>query len=206
MLAPSDVYQRKDSFYRRAKTAGYRSRSAFKLQQLAKTTGLFRRGDRVVDLGAWPGGWLQIASEAVGPEGRVVGVDLQKIEPLRQRNVTIIAGDLRDANVQEQVVDACDGEVDVVLSDVSPKLSGVRHRDEAQTQALADCVLGFAKRLLRPGGKIVIKLFMNAALPAYIAELRTLFGHVRTSRPEATRKGSAEIYAIATGFRGTTAS
>jgi 23S rRNA (uridine2552-2'-O)-methyltransferase len=196
------VYQRKDSFYRRAKTAGYRSRAAFKLQQLAKTTRLFRPGDRVVDLGAWPGGWLQVASEAVGPAGRVVGVDLRKVEPLAQSNIVIIVGDIGSSTIQDQVILACDGPADVVLSDLAPKLTGVRDRDDAQSELLADCVLQFAKRVLRTGGKIVIKLFMSAALPRYIAELRSLFAHVRTSRPEATRKGSAEIYVVATGFRG----
>ncbi len=144
---------------------------------------------------------MQVAAEQVGPGGRVIGVDLRKVEPLAQSNVVIIEGDIRQPGVQDEIVRACGGRADVVLSDLAPQLSGVRDRDEVQTQTLADCVVLFAKRVLRPGGRIVIKVFMSAMLPSYVAELRTLFDEVRTSRPEATRKGSAELYLVGSGFR-----
>lgn len=202
MVAAAGVYKRKDSFYTRAKAAGYRSRAAFKLQELVGKSRLLRRGDRIIDLGAWPGGWLQVALQHVGPAGRVVAVDVQSIEPLHAPNVVVVTGDIRDPQVQERVIAACEGAVDVVLSDLAPKLTGVRARDEAHAQELADCVVSLAQRLLKRGGHLIVKLFTSSALPVQLAQLRTHFGHVRTTRPDATRKGSAEIYAVATDFTG----
>lgn len=196
----SVVYRRKDSFYTRAKTAGYRSRAAFKLEELATTERLLRRGDTVIDIGAWPGGWLQVAARLVGPGGRVIGIDLQPIAPLPDPHVSVIAGDITLAGVQEQVLQRCGGQADVVLSDLAPKLTGVRVRDEARAQALVENVLEFARRVLRPGGVFIVKLFMSDELPQFTARLRGFFRAVRTTRPEATRKASSEIYAVATGF------
>jgi 23S rRNA (uridine2552-2'-O)-methyltransferase len=200
------VYRRKDAFYTRAKVVGYRSRAAFKLEQLTQRARLFRRGDRVIDVGAWPGGWLQVAAQHVGPTGKVIGIDLQRIEPLPDRTVVTVCGDVTSAAVQAHVHALCAGKADVVLSDLAPKLSGVKARDEAHAQALAECVLRFAAQVLKPDGKLVVKLFMSADLEDYLAQLRQLFRDVRTTRPEATRKGSAEVYALASGFgRGPTA-
>ncbi len=196
------MYQRKDPFYTRAKAAGYRSRAAFKLSQLAQQARLFRRGDRVLDLGAWPGGWLQVAAELVGPSGRVVGVDLRHIEALPQPNVRTVVGDIVEEVTQQRILEECGGQADVILSDLAPKLSGVRARDEAQADALARSVLAVAERVLRPGGKLVVKLFMGEAATRFVGQLRLRFGNVRTTRPEATRKGSSEMYAIAADFHG----
>ena len=199
------MYRRKDVFYSRAKNAGYRSRAAFKLLQLAERGRLLHPGDHVVDLGAWPGGWLQVAAQLVGPSGKVVGVDLQPIEPLPQRNVVTLVGDIGNEATQHNVARACQGRVDVILSDLAPKLSGIRARDEARAQALAEVALAFAEKLLRPGGTLVVKLFMSEDLPQYVNQLHLRFGDVRTSRLEASRKGSAEVYVVARGFRCTTA-
>ena len=140
----------------------------------------------------------------MGPTGRVVGVDVQRIEPLPERNVVTVCGDVTRFDVQGQVQALCGGKADVVLSDLAPKLSGVKASDDAREQALADCVLRFATQVLKPGGTLVVKLFMGADVQTYLAQLRTLFQDVRAIRPEATRKRSAEIYAIASGFgRGT---
>jgi 23S rRNA (uridine2552-2'-O)-methyltransferase len=196
------VYQRKDTFYKRAKASGYRSRAAFKLQQLAQRAQLFRPGDRVIDLGAWPGSWLQVAVQAVGPAGKVIGVDRQAIDPLPEPNVIVLTGDVTEPLIQEKLVQACGGRADVVLSDLAPKLTGVRARDEAHAEALADCVLRFTQGVLAPGGHLVVKLFTSSASGPYLARLRAQFDDVRTTRPEATRKGSAEMYAIAKRFRG----
>ena len=196
------MYRRKDAFYSRAKAEGYRSRSAYKLLELAQRARLIRSGDRVVDLGAWPGGWLQVAAKLVGPHGRVVGVDLHPIEPISVRSVSCIVGDVREPAVQARVLAACGGPADVILSDLAPKLSGVRARDEAQAAALADLVLEFATRALAPGGRLLTKLFTTQDLPAYLTRLRALFRRVSTTRPEATRKGSSEIYAMASDFVG----
>ena len=195
------MYRRKDAYYARAKAVGYRSRAAFKLLQLTEHTRLIRAGDRVVDMGAWPGGWLQVAAQQVGAAGRVIGVDIQPIEPVPARNVITIAGDVTDPATRTRAAEACGGKADVLLSDLSPKLTGVRARDEAHAQALADSLLEFAGEILKPGGHLIVKLFMGGGASEYVARLRARFHNVRVTRPPATRKGSAEMYAIATGFR-----
>lgn len=196
------MYRRKDAYYVRAKAAGYRSRAAYKLVELAAHTRLLRPGDCVIDVGAWPGGWLQVAAQQVGASGKVIGVDVRPIEPLPQRNVVTVVGDITEPATQARVMAACSGQADVLLSDLSPQLSGVRARDEAQAQALANFLLQFAGQILKPGGRLVTKLFMSTAVPEYIDRLRAAFRNVRTTRLRATRAGSTEMYAIATGYRG----
>jgi 23S rRNA (uridine2552-2'-O)-methyltransferase len=196
------LYERKDAFYTRAKASGYRARSAFKLEELQQRTRVLQRGDRVVDLGAWPGGWLQVAAACVGSAGQVVGVDRQPIDPLPTPIVSTLVGDVTDPHIQARIIDRCGGPVDVVLSDLAPKLSGVRARDEAAAEALTDAVLALCQRVLKPGGSLVIKLFTRPDLTDVQHRLRALFERVRLTRPQATRKGSAEVYAVAQGFRG----
>lgn len=195
------MHRRKDAFYQRAKASGYRSRAAYKLLELDRTYRLLRRGDRVLDLGAWPGGWLQIAAEAVGSGGIVVGVDLTPIEPLPQAWVRTVFGDAANENVQEEIAAALGGEADIFLSDMAPKLSGVRDRDEVRSADLVRLAAAVAAQLLRPGGRMVVKMFTSSATRGLLEELKTDFAQVRTTRPEATRKGSSEMYAIATGYR-----
>ena len=193
------MYQRKDSFYRKAKAAGLRSRAAFKIDELAR--GVVRAGDRVLDLGAWPGGWLQIISRLVGPRGLAVGVDLVKIAPLGLANVRVIQGDVSDPATLVEIRGALAGAADVVLSDMAPKLSGIRDRDRARAEELARLAFGVARQLLRPGGSFLCKLFMAPDLRPFLEEVRSSFEEVSTMRPEASRKGSAEIYLIARGLR-----
>ena len=195
------AYQRKDAFYARAKQAGYRSRAAYKLAELARRYTLIDRGDHVVDLGAWPGGWLQVAAELVGPRGAVVGVDLKAIDQLGGAVATIV-GDARDAAVREQIRSRCNGRVDVVLSDMAPSLSGVRDRDIAQAVELATTAVDTAVHMLAPGGNLVLKLFTAPEADALVAAVRRRFGSAKLTRPEATRKGSDEIYLVGLGFKG----
>lgn len=196
------VYQRKDPVYTRAKSAGYRSRAAYKLQQLVEHRRLLRRGDCVVELGAWPGGWLQVASQRVGPKGRVIGVDVQPIEPVPGGVVATLVADIADPRAPDHVAQMCGRKADVLLSDLAPKLSGVRARDEAQMVVLADYVLEWAARILKPGGHLIVKLFTSNDVAGYVERLRDRFRDVHLTRPEATRKGSAELYAVAIAFRG----
>lgn len=200
------MYRRKDAYYRRARAAGYRARSAYKLSQLDSRFRLLRRGDVVVDLGAWPGGWLQVALEAVGPHGRVVGVDLVAIDPLASPNLRLVDGDVRDPSTWRAVLEHLGRPADVVLSDLAPKLSGIRETDEARSSELVTAVLEMLPTVLRAGGNLLIKLFMGGSFDLATAELHRRFEEFRATRPAATRKASAEVYGVARGYRGVPAS
>src|SRR5205809_7728096 len=125
-------YRRKDAYYRRARATGYRARSAYKLAQLDSRFRLLRRGDAVVALGAWPGGWLQVALEAVGPRGRVVGVDLVPVEPLPALNLRLVSGDVRDPSTWRVVLEHLGRPADVVLSELSTTLTKIKETDESR--------------------------------------------------------------------------
>jgi 23S rRNA (uridine2552-2'-O)-methyltransferase len=192
-------YERKDAHFRRAKAQGLRARSAFKLAELDDRHRLIARGDRLVDLGAWPGGWVQIAAERVGPTGRVVAIDLAKLDPFPRPNVTLLVGDVREAATVDVIEGALGGQADVVLSDMAPKLTGVRMTDEARSAELMAAVLAMLPRLLRPGGNVVVKLFMGPDYQDTLAAFRRAFADVKTTRPEASRRGSAELYLVGKG-------
>lgn len=194
------AYQRKDAFYARAKAEGYRSRAAYKLMDLARRYQLLKRGDHVVDLGAWPGGWLQVAADLVGPRGVVVGVDLAPIDPLPQPWVSLIVGDAGDPVVLEQVRERCGGRVDILLSDMAPKLSGIRDRDAARAAELAETAVAIAARLVTPGGRLVMKVFSGGESAA-LTLARGVFATAKLTKPESSRKESAEMYLIASGRR-----
>jgi 23S rRNA (uridine2552-2'-O)-methyltransferase len=195
-------YERQDVHYRRARAAGYRARSAYKLIELDDRYRLLRAGDRVVDLGAWPGAWLQVAAERVGPTGCVVGIDVIEVTPLAAAHVSCLVGDVRDPLAIEAVRERLRGSASVVLSDLAPKLTGVRQADEAHATELGMAALDAARRLLQPGGRLLMKLFMNSDYAALVGRLRAEFASVKTTRPGATRRGSSEVYAIASGYRG----
>ena len=196
------MYDRKDALYRRAKQEGYRSRAAFKLAELQRRARLIRRGDAVVDLGAWPGGWLQVAAELVGAAGRVVGIDVMPIAPLADARVVVLEADAADPTLPARVRELLGRAADVVLSDLAPKLSGVAPRDAARSAELLEAAQRFAAATLRTGGTLVAKTFGGAEMEAARAELRTMFGRVRLVGLEATRKGSSELYLFATDYRG----
>ena len=195
------TYERKDAHYRRAKAEGFRARSAYKLAELDDRHHVLRKGDRVVDLGAWPGGWCQVALERVGPGGRVVGVDVVPIEPLPARNLALVVMDIRDPAIVDRIVTPLGGLADVVLSDVAPKLTGIRDQDETRCSELVRAVLELLPRVLKPGGRLVLKLFMDGAPKERMAGLARTFDEVKATRPEASRRGSAELYLLARGFR-----
>ena len=194
------TYRRKDAYYRRARSAGYRARSAYKLAELDARFRLLRRGDFVVDLGAWPGGWLQVALERIGPEGRIVGVDVVAVDPLPASNVRLVTADVRDPDAAGTILAQLGRPADVVLSDLAPKLTGVRDADDARSAELIEATMRVLPSLLRPRGRLLVKLFMNEAYRDTLHQLRRSFAEVRTTRPEATRHGSAELYAVARDY------
>jgi len=196
-------YQPKDAFYRKAKKEGYRSRSAYKLAELGRRFQLMKPGDRVVDLGAAPGGWLQVAAKMIGPRGKVVGVDLQAIQPFHEPNIVVLQGDAASEDLAKKIEALLAGPADCVLSDLSPKLSGIRDADIARSVELIRLAHAVARRLLRPGGNFLVKSFVAEELRDFFIELKRDFSSVERTRPEATRKGSSEIYFCARGFRAT---
>lgn len=196
------TYRRKDSFHRRAQAEGYRARSAYKLAELDRRYRLLARSTRVLDLGAWPGGWLQVAAERTGPDTRIVGVDLTPIDRLPHPNVTLLTGDALDPAIHDAARVALGGPADVVLSDLAPKLTGIRATDEARTEALATGVVEALPVLLAPGGSLLLKTFMGPGHAELLAALRRRFERVDTTRPQATRQGSSELYVVAIGHRG----
>jgi 23S rRNA (uridine2552-2'-O)-methyltransferase len=196
------MYEPKDALYRRAKQEGYRSRAAFKLTELQRRTRIIRRGDAVVDLGAWPGGWLQVAAELVGATGRVLGIDVVALAPLTDARVLVLKADATDPMLPARARELLGRPADVVLSDMAPKLSGIAPRDAARSAELLEAARHFASEILRPGGTLVVKTFGGAEMEAARAALRTSFAKVRLVGLDATRKRSSEIYLVATDYRG----
>jgi 23S rRNA (uridine2552-2'-O)-methyltransferase len=193
------VYERKDAFYRKAKQEGYRSRAAYKLLALNREFHFLKPGQQVIDLGSWPGGWVQVAADLVGTAGKVIGIDLVALDPLPLNNVTLLQGDATDLAQQEKILSLLGGPADVLLSDMAPKLSGIKEVDEARAMALCRAALACAATLLRPAGTLLLKVFMGPEYKSFLAELRATFTTVKTTRPEATRKGSAETYVLCAG-------
>lgn len=193
--------QSSDPYFRRAKAEGYRARSAYKLLEIQERFDILRRGQTVLDLGAAPGSWSQVASKLVGTEGRVVAVDLQPVEPIP--GVTAIEGDMTVQAVQARAMEAAGGAVDVVLSDAAPSVSGIRLRDHAFSVALVYAARHVALRTLKPGGHFVAKVFEGEDLPQLIVDLRQAFEAVKPFYPKATRREGYEVFLVCRGFQGT---
>ena len=194
------AYQRKDSWYRKAKGEGYRSRAAYKLIELDRRCRLFRQGMRVVDLGCAPGGWLQVVAKQGGLKGRVAGIDRDEVEPLGLPQAVTLVGNINDPSACDRLEEILKGPADVVLSDMAPDTSGVGHADHARSLELARAAFEVARRLLRPGGALVVKVFDGSDLNDLIMDWKSAFGQVRRIRPESTRKGSRELYLVARPF------
>lgn len=197
------AYDRKDHFHQRAKREGYRSRAAFKLLEIQQSQRLLRPGQRVIDLGCWPGGWLQVAAEAVGRKGRVVGVDLAAIDPpLENENAIAFCADLTQPGVSKQLIERLGGPADVLLSDAAPKLSGIRAADQAREGALLEGVEALLGELLRAGGTLLVKILEGPAAVLVDRRLRGEFETAKTVKPTASRRGSSERYLLGRNYKG----
>ncbi|MCJ7442935.1 MAG: 23S rRNA (uridine(2552)-2'-O)-methyltransferase [Methanotrichaceae archaeon] len=183
----------KDHYYRRAKEEGYRARSAYKLQQINQKFHLIKRGDAVVDLGAAPGGWLQIVRKLSC--GKVVGVDLEDIEPIS--GVIILKADLTKNSTIDLVRESLEGKADVVISDAAPNLTGAWDLDHARSIDLARSALGMAISLLKPRGNFLVKVFQGDMFADFISDVHKEFSNVKAYSPPASRKESAETYVVA---------
>ncbi|MHC1632149.1 MAG: RlmE family RNA methyltransferase [Methanotrichaceae archaeon] len=189
--------ERKDYFYRKAKSEGYRARSAYKLHQVNKRFRLIRKGDAILDLGAAPGGWLQVAKEL--SQGTVVGVDLAKIEPIE--GVITIQADITAKETLNLIRESLDGPVDVVICDAAPNLSGNWTLDHARSIDLSESALTLAEEVLRPGGNFLVKVFQGDMFQDYLSEVKKKFKSARAHSPAASRKTSAEMYVVGLGFQ-----
>ena len=194
--------RRQEHYYRLAKKTGFRSRASFKLIQIDERFDIFREGDAVADLGAAPGGWLQVAKELVGEKGRVVGVDLRPIK--RLEDVVTITGDITEDSTMLALVNELGGKADVVLSDMAPDISGNYSTDHARSVYLCKHALGVCDRVLKKNGKLVMKVFMGDMIKTLREETERRFAEVKMHSPDASRPTSSEMYIIATGFKAQT--
>jgi 23S rRNA (uridine2552-2'-O)-methyltransferase len=191
------IRQRKrEYYYRRAKEEEYRSRSTYKLLQAVRKYSFIKRGFTVVDLGAAPGGWLQATREIVGEDGFVLGVDLKEIEPLRDDNVLTITGDISNGKTLRLLRNAIPSPVDVLISDVSPKVSGAWEVDHARQIDLAHRSLSITIELVRIGGNFYVKAFQGEMFRDFVKEVGTHFHRVEIFKPKASRPESAEIFVL----------
>ena len=190
-----------DAFVKRAAREGLRSRAAYKLAEINERDKLVRRGMWVVDLGAAPGGWSQLVAPLVGPEGKVIALDMLDMEPIP--NVEFIQGDFGESTALERLEESLGGHpVDLVLSDMAPNISGVRSTDQARWEHLSGLALDFAREYLRPGGALLIKCFQGAGVDELRRELGQLFDSLVVRKPEASRDRSREFFLLARGRKG----
>jgi len=189
-----------DAYVQRAKREGYRSRAAYKLAEIDAKDHLLKPGCTVVDLGAAPGGWTQVAAEKVGSRGRVIAVDL--LEMPAPPGVEFVHGDFRENAVAQALLERL-GErgADLVISDMAPNLSGVGEADQARSIELAELAMEFACRGLKPGGRFLVKVFHGAGFEEFLKSMRQHFAKVVVRKPGASRGRSSETYLLGTGVR-----
>jgi 23S rRNA (uridine2552-2'-O)-methyltransferase len=189
-----------DPYVARAKREGYRSRAAFKLAEIDDKFHLLKKGARVVDLGAAPGGWSEIAARRIGADGKVVALDILDMKPIP--GVEFIKLDFLDAAAPDRLKAVLGGEADVVLSDMAANATGHRQTDHLRIMALAEAAVHFAREVLAPGGSFLCKVLQGGTEAALLAELKRDFASVKHVKPPASRSDSAELYLLARGFRG----
>lgn len=192
--------QLNDPYVARAKREGYRSRAAYKLLEIDEKYKILKPGQRVVDLGAAPGGWSQIAAKVVGAKGKVVGIDLLPIDPMP--GVEFIELDFLDESAPGRLIEMLGGPADVVMSDMAANTTGHKKTDHLRIIGLAEAAIYFAREILAPGGAFIAKVFQGGTENQLLADLKRDFAVVRHVKPAASRADSAELYVMATGFRG----
>lgn len=187
-----------DPWVQRAKREGYRSRASYKLMEIDERDHLIKPGMIVVDLGATPGGWSQVAAKKLAGNGRVIALDILEMQPLH--NVTFIQGDFREQATLDELVKTLNGKpVDLVISDMAPNISGIGIADQARAMHLTELALDFAIEHLRPGGNFLVKVFQGDGFEAFVKSLRTAFQQMQTRKPEASRGRSSETYLLGKG-------
>lgn len=193
--------QLNDPYVKAAKVAGWRSRAAFKIIELDERYKLFHPGQRIVDLGAAPGGWTQVALRRIGDRGKVVALDILPMEPIS--GAITLQGDFQEEATERAVLDALDGQSELVMSDIAPNTTGHNATDHLRILALVELAADFARKVLLPGGAFVAKVFQGGTERDLLNALKRDYASVRHAKPPASRKDSAEMYVVAQGFRGT---
>lgn len=191
--------QLNDPYVRQAKSKGYRSRAAFKLIELDEKFRFLKKGARILDLGAAPGGWTQVAAARAGDTGRVVAADILEMEPVT--GAIVFQADLLDAATPPMLIEALGGEADLVLTDMAAPTTGHRATDHLRTMALLEVALDVAEDVLKPGGIFVGKVFQGGATGELLTRIKKSFTEVKHVKPPASRAQSVELYLVATGFR-----
>lgn len=194
------MYKRKDSFYKRAKEEGYKSRAAYKLKEINSKFKLVKKGDTVVDAGAAPGGWSQVLLKATGKHGYVVAVDRMDITGIKNLNFSFIKGDLFNENTLSQILNV-NPKYDVVVSDAAPNTSGQKFADHANSLALVEKIFQFSKNVLKDNGNFLAKLFDGEDTKLFMEKIENHFDKASIYRPKSTRKNSFEIYIVCKGFK-----
>jgi len=189
-----------DPYVQKAKAEGYRSRAAYKLMEMDQKDRLLAPGQLVVDLGAAPGSWSQVAAAKLGSKGRVVAVDLLPMEPLPR--VHFVQGDFREQEVLDALLLALGGsKADLVICDLAPNISGIGMSDQARSIYLAELALEFARQCLKPGGSLLVKVFQGAGFTEFLTAMRKSFAKVGSRKPEASRGRSSEMYLLGKGLK-----
>jgi 23S rRNA (uridine2552-2'-O)-methyltransferase len=189
-----------DPYVARAKKEGFRSRAAYKLIEVDDKYHLLKQASRVVDLGAAPGGWSEIAARRIGPSGRVIALDILDFKPMT--GVEFLKLDFLDATAPDRLKEMLGGKADVVLSDMAANATGHRQTDHLRIMALAEAAVHFAREVLDKGGSFLCKVLQGGTETALLAELKRDFATVKHVKPPASRTDSAELYLLARGFRG----
>lgn len=193
--------RKNEEYYKKAKKQDYRSRASFKLLQLNRKFKIIKEGNSVVDLGAAPGGWSQVALEAVGTEGLVVAVDLNRIKSFSDENFWSIKGDFTQKEILEEIQRTLQGKADVIISDAAPKLSGIKDLDQLRSIDLARSVLEISDNILKYKGNMIMKVFQGEGYPELLKDIKNKFKTVKTTKPPSSRKKSGEMYIVGRGFR-----
>ena len=186
---------KEDFYYQQARLKGYRSRASFKLQQINNKFRVFRKGQTIIDLGASPGGWSQIASHLVGGKGKVIAIDKSYISPFKETQVDILNMDILNRNLPSTILETY-GKTDGLISDCSPNISGDFSRDHSIQISLAKRALVLTQSLLKPNGFFICKLFQGTELQDFIKDMKEHFETTKLHKPAASRKKSAEIYVV----------
>jgi 23S rRNA (uridine2552-2'-O)-methyltransferase len=189
-----------DEYVKRSQEEGYRSRACYKLIEMHEKDRLFRPGMTVIDLGAAPGGWTQVAAKYIGESGKVIASDILPMDPLP--DVTFIQGDFTDNDVFERIMSEIDGKVDLVISDMAPNMSGNAAVDIPTAMYLVELALDMAATTLKPGGNFVAKVFQGEGFEELLENMRGMFTKVYSRKPAASRSRSREIYQVGIGFKG----